>query len=94
MLLAFVLALGGNAGPADAQAFKARSKTGLPKRPAITAVATAPATPAAATAKAPAPRKVVTPARPVAVKKAATGKKGKGGDDDDVVVVDDEEDEE
>lgn len=99
VLLAFVLALGvdfSNVPHADAQAFKARSKTGLPKRGPITAVAAAsgPATPvAAAKGPAPAPRKVTTPARPVAAKKA-TGKKGKGGDEDDVVVVDDDDDDE
>jgi hypothetical protein len=85
MILAFVLALGSHALRADAQAFKPRSKTGLPKRPVAAAVA--PATPAPAT-----PRKAVAPARAAAAKKAPPAKK-KGGDDDDVVVVDDEDEE-
>ncbi len=96
-LLAFVLALGAFAHRADAQAFKPRSKTGIPKRPAAattTAAATPATTPAAPAAKPPArtapaatPRKAP---RPVAAKKGAAKK---GGDDDDVIVVDDADDE-
>jgi hypothetical protein len=98
VLLAFVLALGAFAQHADAQAFRPRSRNGLPKRgpiAAVTATAAAPATPVAAAAKTPVPaaRKAAVPARPVAAKKATT-KKGKGGDDDDVVVVDDEDEDE
>ena len=100
--IAFVLALGGGAGAAEAQVFKPRSKTAKGpknkvtspamsgKRTGSSAVAAAP--PAAAPPAAPkkAPAAAAKPAAPA--KKAGPAKKKKATDDDDVVIADDDDD--
>jgi hypothetical protein len=97
--LALLLVLGAFARPADAQAFKPRSRNGLAAKglkkgpPTATAAAPAPAgTPAAAPPKAP-PKKAPAAAPTAAAKpgpaKKPAKKKSKGDDDDDEVTVTD-----